>query len=96
MSTVLKLKGCNRLASVFLKTCYASSAIRAKNFSTETNETIETETEDLKELEFNPNYTNKNPRNLEWSGHQYKRFGWNLQYPPKDFYHQYVYVYFSN
>lgn len=37
---------------------------------------------------FNQNYKNKNPRNLEWSGHQYKRFGWNLQYPPKDFYHQ--------
>jgi len=33
-------------------------------------------------------YVNKNPRNLEWSGHQYKRFGWNLQYPPKDYYHQ--------
>ena len=39
-------------------------------------------------VEFNPNYENRNPRNLEWTGHQYKRFGWNLQYPPKDFYHQ--------
>ncbi|CAF1014044.1 unnamed protein product [Brachionus calyciflorus] len=40
---------------------------------------------------FSPNYENRNPRNLEWSGHQYKRFGWNLQYPPKDFYHQCVF-----
>lgn len=29
-------------------------------------------------------------RNLDWGGYQYKRFGWNLHYPPKDFYHQYV------
>ncbi len=44
----------------------------------------------------NPNYENRNPRNLEWSGHQNKRFGWNLQYPPKDFYHQCVFVKNSN
>jgi len=42
-------------------------------------------------IEVNPNYVNRNPRNLEWSGQQYKRFGWNLQYPPKDFYHQCVF-----
>ncbi len=46
------------------------------------------DSEDKKEPQFNPNYVNRNPRNLEWSGDQYKRFGWNLQYPSKDFYHR--------
>ena len=30
-------------------------------------------------------------RNLEWNGYQFKRFGWNLQYPPKDFYNRLVF-----
>lgn len=93
MSTLLKLRGCDRLASVFLKNNFKASLIKASNLSTKTDEASEAVVEDLKELKFNPNYVNKNPRNLEWSGHQYKRFGWNLQYPPKDFYHQYAAIY---
>ena len=45
-------------------------------------------TTESQSVEFNPNYENRNPRSLEWSGLQYKRNGWNLQYPSKDFYHQ--------
>jgi hypothetical protein len=44
------------------------------------------------EYEFNSKYLNKNPKNLEWSGHAYKREGWNLHYPPKNFYHEYAYI----
>jgi len=41
-----------------------------------------------REVKISPNHLNRNPRNLESTGHQYKRFGWNLQYPPSDFYYQ--------
>ncbi len=52
--------------------------------------TIDAESSEVQQTEtkINSNYVNRNPRNLEWSGHQFKRFGWNLQYPPKDFYHR--------
>ncbi|KAL7676931.1 hypothetical protein ACOME3_003181 [Neoechinorhynchus agilis] len=33
---------------------------------------------------------NRNPRNLEFLGFAHKRQGWQLQCPPKDFYHQAV------
>ena len=38
--------------------------------------------------EVNPNYENRNPRSLESTGHQYKRTGWNLHYPSKEFYYR--------
>jgi len=43
----------------------------------------------------NPNFINRNPRNLELMGLGRKRKGWQFQYPPVMFYHR-VKVNFSN
>ncbi len=85
MSSITKLV-CS--ASCLLKSNFKILAIGSLNYSKNVvNETKNCD-EQRAEVKLNPNYENRNPRNLEWSGHQYKRFGWNLQYPPKDFYHR--------
>ena len=64
------------------------SVHNALSYCTKTEKTDSEKQQKDVEYEFNPRYLNKNPRNLEWSGHAYKRMGWHLQYPPKDFYHE--------
>ncbi|XP_013408020.1 39S ribosomal protein L18, mitochondrial [Lingula anatina] len=48
----------------------------------------EEETLSENDMMVNPNFVNRNPRNLEFMGIAKKRKGWILQYPTKEFYHR--------
>ncbi|CAH1801635.1 unnamed protein product [Owenia fusiformis] len=43
------------------------------------------------QITINPNYENRNPRNLELMGYARKSKGWRFQYPDREYYHRLVY-----